>query len=201
VKALAFHGIFSGDRNCITKHYPCAGPIWLSVKRLTNLAGIRRNKPRKAPIGSLVKLRNYFDEFHGERTINARKQTVADCYHGTVIRALRAAFRNERQVLKSREVDLTVITSDRAYLFEAKTSTTSQHIYTAIGQLTSHTPVVAKHAKPLPVTKVIVLPGRPNERYTQLLTSTLDIRIVTFRRSANGRITIKGLDALPRQSA
>jgi hypothetical protein len=150
----------------------------------------------RARTGWLSKLRNYFDEFSGERTVKARKEAVADCYHGAVVRALRVAFENARQVLKSREIDLTVITSKRAFLFEAKTSATPQDIYTAIGQLTAHAPVVAKYTKRLPLTKVIVLPEKPSERYTELLTKTLGICIVTFRRSAQGRITFVGLDTL-----
>ena len=147
------------------------------------------------PGGCLPELRDYFDEFSGERRIKGQHQTVADCYHGAVVRALRAAFDNTL-ALKSREVDLVVITSRRAILFEAKTSSSPQHIYTAIGQLTAHGPIVAKYANGLPLTKVIVLPEKPSDRYARLLTDTLDIRVLTFRRSTTGRITFRGLDAL-----
>jgi hypothetical protein len=168
----------------------------MDLRRVVQEPTITDEMPRKNPTGRLGELRDYFDEFSGERSVRARRQTVADCYHGAVVRALRSAFKSAPQVLKSREIDLTVITSKRAFLFEAKTSATSQHIYTAIGQLTAHAPVVAKYAKRLPLAKVIVLPVKPSQCYTQLLTKTLDISIVTFRRSAQGRISFEGLDAL-----
>lgn len=169
----------------------------MDLRRVVQEPSITGEMPRKHPTGPMGDLRDYFDEFSGDRSVRARKQTVADCYHGAVVRALRSAFESAPQALKSREIDLTVITSKRAFLFEAKTSATSQHICTAIGQLTAHAPVVAKYAKHLPVTKVIVLPEKPSQRYTQLLAKTLGISIVTFRRSAQGRITFEGLDALP----
>jgi hypothetical protein len=158
--------------------------------------GLPPEIPASIPAGLLGELRDYFDEPSGERKIKAREQAVADCYHGVVVHELRATFKDS-SVLKSREIDLTAITSKRAFLFEVKTSTTPQHIYTAIGQLIAHAAIVENHAKGLPLTKVIVLPANPGERFIQLLTKTLEVCIVTFRRSAEGRITFKGLDALP----
>jgi len=73
---------------------------------------------------------------------------------------LRATFKDS-SVLKSREIDLTAFSSKRAFLFEVKTSTAPQHIYTAIGQLIAHAAIVENHAKRLPLTKVIVLPANP----------------------------------------
>jgi hypothetical protein len=171
-----------------------------ALRRFVQQRGVPAGSPRentaKAPTGFAAKLRDYFEEFSGARTISPRKQAVADCYHGAVIRALRAEYESAPQVLKSREVDLTVLTSKAALLFEAKTSATPQDIYTAIGQLTAHAPVVAGYAKRQPVAKVIVLPEEPSKRFAQLLSEDLNIRVVIFHRSAQGHITFKGLDTL-----
>jgi hypothetical protein len=157
----------------------------------------RPNAPSKSPAGSLGELRAYFDEFSGERFIKRKRNAVADCYHGNVVRALRDAFGSQPKILKSREIDLTVITERCAFLFEVKTGTTPQYIYTAIGQLTVHAPAVAKHAGGVPVVKVIVLPAQPGECFRRILTQGLGIRIVTFTRSAQGQITVHDLDTLP----
>ena len=66
--------------------------------------------PASIPAGLLGKLRDYFDEPSGERKIKAREQAVADCYHGAVVHALRATFKDS-SVLKSREIDLTAFSS------------------------------------------------------------------------------------------
>jgi len=170
------------------------------VVRQPNIRGRARRTPapesRRAPAQWVGRLREYFDEFSGERLVKMQGQGVADCYHGAVVRALRKQFRRSLEVLKSREVDLTVITPKRALLFEVKTSGTPQNIYTAIGQLTAHAPIVAKHAKSVPLTKVIVLPERPNKRFKDLLSKTLHIRVLTFRRSTGGLITIEGQETL-----
>jgi len=141
------------------------------------------------------KLRAYFDEFSGQRRVNWPRTSVADCYHGTVVRTLRDAF-GSAETLKSQEIDLTVVTHDRVLLFEVKTSANRQSVYTAIGQLTAHAPIVARYAPRIPLVKVMVLPELPDPRIYNLLTHRLDIRLVTFTRSKQGRIDIHGLKRL-----
>ncbi len=141
-------------------------------------------------------LRQYFDEFSGERKLRGRGKSIADCYHGTVVRAIRDAFDSSTETLKNRAIDLTVLTGKRVYLFEVKTSSEPQSIYTAIGQLTAHAPAVAKYYPRRALVKVMVVPERPNRRLCEILTGQLGIRLLTFARSAQGRITISGLKQL-----
>lgn len=164
--------------------------------------GIKRDKnngnpatsPDKAPDKLTSKLRQYFDEFSGQRRLKSRQKTIADCYHGDIVRELRDAFTEPDKLLKSREIDLVAITSKRAFLFEVKTSARPQNIYTAIGQLTVHTPAVKQHVGTMQVVRSIVLPERPTERLYKMLTNELNIRVLTFKRSAQDDVKIDGLD-------
>jgi hypothetical protein len=142
------------------------------------------------------RLRQYFDEFSGKRQLKGRRKSVADCYHGTVVRAIRDAYDDSAEILKSQAIDLTVIMSNRVYLFEVKTSSDPQSIYTAIGQLTAHAPVIADYAPRKTLVRVMVVPEQPNQRLCALLKDQLNISLLTFTRSADGRITIEGLPQL-----
>jgi hypothetical protein len=162
-------------------------------------SGPRRPKtvPRRSSAILAGALHQYFDEFTGQRKLAARNKTVADCYHGAVVRALRDVFDGSSEVLKSREIDLIVVTKTRAFLFEVKTSSSTQSVYTAIGQLTVHRPIVARYVRRgIPLVRVIVLPQRPIERLCDILLDELDIRLVTFIRSAQGHIKIEGLNRI-----
>lgn len=140
------------------------------------------------------KRRAYFDEFSGQRRAGSGKKSIADCYHGKVIRAIRDGFDTSAAALKSVPIDLTVLTPTRAFLFEAKTSADTQSIYTAIGQLAVHAPKVAEIAPGLPLTKVIVLPELPSDDLCAVIRNDLAITLLTFTRSAQGEISIDGLE-------
>lgn len=154
--------------------------------------------PRKTPTLLPKTLREYFDEFSGQRYLKERRNTVADCYHGTVVRALRDAFVESGDIFKTREIDLVVRAAKKAFIFEVKTSTNMQSIYTAIGQLFVYAPVVARHVGDIPLIKVIVLPEHPIKPLYSTLTDDLGISVLTFTRNRQGRIIINGLDQMIR---
>ena len=162
----------------------------------TRMRQTTAGKARSMRAAAFGKLRKFFDEFSGRKEIKGRKTTVADCYHGPVVRALRDAIVNSAEVLKTREIDLVAITSDKAFIFEVKTSSNTQSIYTAVGQLMILAPIVTKHFDNLPLEKVIVLPEKPGDYLDSILTNRLGIRILTFSRSSNRRIKINGLKKL-----
>ncbi len=143
-----------------------------------------------------ARLREYFDEFSGQRRSGGGRKSIADCYHGKVVRAIRDGFDGSAKALKSVAIDLTVLTSRHAFLFEAKTSADTQSIYTAIGQLAIHTPRVAEIASGRPLVKVIVLPELPPEHLCRVIKDELGINLLTFTRSAQGDITVDGLKKL-----
>jgi hypothetical protein len=150
--------------------------------------------PTTPPQAPTAALRRYFDEFSGQRQLNAQQQTVADCYHGLVVRALRDAFINCGEVMKNREIDLIAMTDHNSFIFEVKTSADLQSIYTAIGQLSVHAPIVASYDSNKPLIKVVVLPEQPTKRLYEILTIALNIRVLTFSRSRQGTITLGELN-------
>lgn len=154
-----------------------------------------RQGPSKQSQKLAAKLREYFDEFSGKRRTGRGTKSVADCYHGKVIRAIRDGF-DGCKVLKSVAIDLTVVTSRRAFLFEAKTSTDTQSIYTAIGQLAVHGHQIAAIATSVPIVKVIVLPELPSSHLRGVIKDALGIKLLTFTRSKQGNIAIEGLKKL-----
>ncbi len=143
-----------------------------------------------------AKLREYFDEFSGHRNLKSRQETVADWYHGKVVRALRDALSDSpRPAMKSREIDLIGFEAKKTFLFEVKTSANTQSVYTALGQLAVHASAVALQFKTSPV-KVIVLPERPIPRLYEIVTRKLKVVVLTFARSAKGHVVIHGLKQL-----
>jgi hypothetical protein len=166
------------------------------IKKSTSEPTVSRQRhagSRRSALSS--KLRQYFDEFSGKRRLGSRPHSIADCYHGTHA-AIRDAFQGSSEILKSQAIDLTVIARKRIFLFEVKTSAKSQNVYTAIGQLAAHAPTVAKYAPGKELVRVIVLPDHPTPRLCDVLANGLDIRVLTFTRSAGGEITINGLKHL-----
>jgi hypothetical protein len=141
-------------------------------------------------------LGDYFDEFSGRRDIKARKNTVADCYHGTIVRALRDFFADHHDIRKTVAIDLVVSANDRVLLFEVKTASDPQSIYTATGQLAVHASGLAKRLKGKPIIKVMVLPELPAHHLHDVLKSGLDVCVLTFTRSDRGVIEIDGLKHL-----
>lgn len=141
-------------------------------------------------------LGKYFAEFSGQRKMPARKATIADCYHGDVITALKDAF-EVAHCSKNREIDLVIALKHRkVFLFEAKTASDTQSIYTAVGQLAVHAPRVAKHFSKMKLEKVIVLPEAPPTHVLKILTHELGIHVLTYNRSQDGQIAIDDLEKL-----
>jgi hypothetical protein len=144
-----------------------------------------------------AKLRAYFHEFSGTPEVKGRTGGIADCYHGDVVRALKDSLDGSCTFRKSREIDLVIgFKSKTAFLFEAKTSPSTQSVYTAVGQLAVHAPRVAREFRPARLRMVIVLPGQPAKHLHEILTRELGILVLTFTRSVRGKITIAGLEKL-----
>jgi len=144
-----------------------------------------------------AKLRGYFDEFTGTRLVRSRRQGIADCYHGDVVRAIRDAFGTSIAIHKSREIDLIIwLILKRAFVFEVKTSTDTQSIYTAVGQLTVHAPTITRYLPGVRLHKVLVLPELPSKDVFDVITRILQIHVLTFTRSPQGEVSIDGLEKL-----
>ena len=141
----------------------------------------------------LVGLQDYFEEFSGKRRAFTPKKSFPISYHGKVVHALHEAMIMRGATLKSRAVDLVANLSNLAVLFEVKTQSDSQSIYTAIGQLVVHSPNV-KQLLQKNVQKVLVIPEKPEEMLNQIVVDNLGIKVVTFTISARGKVKLFGLD-------
>lgn len=170
--------------------------IKAGIASTPSTTGVKGKGGTNVPTSPLGKLKTYFDEFSGKKNIKGKRAAVADCYHGTVVRALRDQFGGSDRALKTREIDLVALTSKKAFVFEVKTSANTQSIYTAIGQLLVHSPVVARYAPQLTLEKVIVVPEKPTDRLFSVLTEQLGIHVLTFVRAGSGHVTIAGLPKL-----
>jgi hypothetical protein len=148
----------------------------------------------------LTALRTYFDEFEGGSLIKARSATVSNTTHGRVVRALRdkiiAELCGEEDILKSQANDLVAIVGKTAYLFEVKTSSRSQSLFTGIGQLFFHAAHVAACLPGKKVSKVLVLPERPSEPKVEAVIEELGITIMTYEQSKAFVASIPNLQAL-----
>jgi len=83
----------------------------------------KRSSGARAYKGTFGKLRKYFDEVTGERNVKGRRRAViADCYHGSVVRALRDSLGVTDQALKSREIDLVALTKKTVFIIEVGSS-------------------------------------------------------------------------------
>jgi hypothetical protein len=142
------------------------------------------------------KLRNYLAEFAGKRRSHKPKRVEPDCHHGLVVGALQKLLSSRGHTLNSVEIDLVAVCSKKTLLFEVKTSASTQSVYTAIGQLCVHQPMISQLYPKSAVRKVLVLPEKPMKRLCAILDENLDIVLVTYQRQPKGKIAFSGLNHL-----
>ena len=161
------------------------------VKTIQEIAKQGNSRPDTDVAKSLAA---YFREQSGKVPIPARAATTADRFPGDVVEALAKLF-SGATCLKSGFVDLAAITRTKALIFEVKTSSKSQSVYTAVGQLLMHAPLIQKHAKGFSVRKVAVLPEDPKTYFSSRL-KQLGISNLLYTRSDSGKITFQNYDDL-----
>jgi hypothetical protein len=136
----------------------------------------------------------YFKEHSGKVPIPPRGETVADRFHGDVVHALANLFK-DATCFKHTFVDLATITRTKAIIFEVKTNSKPQSVYTAVGQLLMHVPLIHKKAIGFPVLKIAVLPEEPEGYFANRL-KKLGIQYLLYTRSDSGRIAFQNYDDL-----
>lgn len=141
-------------------------------------------------------LRNYLKEFAGKRRAFRPKKIQSDCHHGIVGLALEKMLKSHGSVLNSVEIDLVSVRANDILLFEIKTSSVPQSVYTAIGQLSVHEPRVGQLYPNKHVKKVMVLPEKPMAELSGILTKSLSITLVIYTRTSKGDVTFSGLEQL-----
>lgn len=139
-------------------------------------------------------LKAYFHEFFGKSNRKAQKATVAACYHGEIVKELASKLKEKLRLEKNQPVDLAAWRNKELLIFEVKTSTSAQSIYTGLGQLLIHgdlhRPVQGT------VSRVLVLPALPDESTESLLKKSFPINFVAYERQSDGTYLFEGLDDL-----
>ena len=86
-------------------------------------------------------------------------------------------------------IDLVIETEKEIMLFEVKTGSDSQSIYTGIGQLYFHAAALSRKFPDKPVVRYLVIPIISTENNRETILNELGIEIITFK-LANNRIII-----------
>lgn len=154
-----------------------------------------KNNQKKGKKSGFDQLKDYFEEFTGQRKSYKPKRVYTKSNHGKVVEALKKELSSRGQVYKSRAVDLVVEEENRALLFEVKTNSDTQSIYTAIGQLSIHAPPTREFIGK-PVTPVIVMPDYPIARILEVIANELKYRMVTYCIDKQGGVSFQDLDKI-----
>lgn len=150
------------------------------------------NSPKPATLGKktpsvkdpILRLRDYFDEYAGERHSKdhgSGKQTVE---HGDIVRALEVKLRSTGSSQKAQAIDLAIVAME-VDLFEVKTSVRTTDVYTGVGQLLIHGECI-HDVLGLPVRRHLVLPTQPRESHCKPITQKAGINVVTFVKDGAG---------------
>jgi hypothetical protein len=137
--------------------------------------------PAKSPLD--VALNGYYDEFIGKTIISRAAQVTMNCRHGTVVKALRDELKSRGEQFKSVAMDLVVETDKEVFLYEVKTGSDSQSIYTGIGQLYFHAAALTRKFPGKNVVRHLVIPFAPAAANREKVCKELGIKIVTFNLS------------------
>lgn len=128
----------------------------------------------------------YRDEFSGTRVVSRKGDVVMEWTHGKVVKALHAAVKSTGNVQKSQAADLIVCKKSSVHLYEVKPSSSSQSIYTAIGQLVFNAATLETQYSGQPVRKFLVLPASKGQKERHERCRELGFELVTFRAEGGG---------------
>jgi len=126
-------------------------------------------------------LRDYFDEFCGKISYDRHPRVVADCRHGAIVKSLKEQVNNFGIAKKSKEIDLLVIRDSSVLLFEVKTNTSSQSIYTGIGQLLLHGQALKGLYKNTKIVPYLVIPNELSFERIAKIISGLGITLLSYK--------------------
>lgn len=157
-----------------------------------SMIGRPSSTAKKSPLD--VALSGYYDEFVGKIIIRRAAQVTMNCWHGSVVKTLREKLKDIGAQYKSVAMDLVVVTESKVLLFEVKTGSDSQSIYTGIGQLYFHAAALTRMFPKKQVVRYLVIPFAPAAANRKKVCTELGIEIVTFNLT-NQKVTITaGLD-------
>ncbi|WP_133406893.1 hypothetical protein [Parashewanella tropica] len=154
------------------------GALWKKIKPYVVTSYDAKISKRKVKEVTASKAKFFSSEFKGKKTLKARKVTVATVNHGLVVDSLKQYVEETTDycyTYNTQKVDLALEQSGELQrIYEVKTATDTQSIYTAVGQLYMHS------AGAPDIEKWMVLPGpEDNDQLLQCL-STLNISVLWY---------------------
>lgn len=151
-------------------------------------AGDNRKKGKKTTAEPMAKLSKYVDEFYGESTASPPAVSgIRIVKHGAIVAALHKALGGGNNLRKSQAVDLAAIRAGAVDLFEVKTSSSTQDVYTAVGQLLIHG-VGISSLLGMPVRRFLVLPQTPRADFIKPIGKELGAKIILYCEKAGSYV-------------
>jgi hypothetical protein len=136
------------------------------------------------PAETLLKLRDYFDEYSGEGHVKGHGGGKRTVEHGAVVRALELLLRKQGSSQKAQAIDLALVTVSNVDLFEVKTTSRTTDVYTGVGQLVIHGECLYDLLG-LPVKRYLVLPDKPKASHSNAASKKADIKIVIYQKKGS----------------
>lgn len=141
--------------------------------------------PNPSPKDSVLKLRDYFEEYAGEGNTKGHGEGKRTVEHGDIVQALELLLRANGRSQKAQAIDLAIVAAHHVDLFEVKTSARTTDVYTGVGQLLIHGECIRELLE-LPVRRHLVLPAQPRTSYAKHVNEKADISIVTYEKNGVG---------------
>jgi hypothetical protein len=148
------------------------------------------------PASLEIVLKGYKRDFESTWTIPAKLPSTATRGHGRIVNALQDQLRGLGGFHTTVGIDLavTIDTPKRVHhVFEVKTSSDTQSIYTAIGQLVFNGAVLRKSEKRSKIIRYLVLPGDHKASLRQQLCRDLGFQVITYKLGVGKNVEFSGL--------
>ena len=144
------------------------------VNQVLRIKDIAVGKIKSSAINK-IESKVFSPEFTGIKTYNLPEKTIANCNHGLIINTLEKELKAlGYQTGNSKKVDLFAYKKE-TFLFEAKSSLSTQAIYTGIGQLMLYSLSFSKVPK-----KILVLPANASVELLKDL-KKLNVDVLLFK--------------------
>jgi hypothetical protein len=144
---------------------------------------VAKNRQRETSLDLI--LSKCRDEFTGTRIVKRTKSVTMKWEHGKVVRALRRALSDSGEKLDCKATDLVIRRRTYIDLFEVKTSSSSQSIYTAIGQLIFNGSLLKRLFPAHSIRRFLVMPASVKHDERQQLCKALGFELITFKQKAD----------------
>lgn len=152
--------------------------LWNHIKPLATTVYDAKIEKEKTEESKGQGVRYFSSEFSGKKKVKYTANTEANVIHGYIVDQLKVFVERNFEssiVFNTQKIDLAIELKGKiTTLFEVKTSTDTQSIYTAVGQLFMHSVGIPN------VRKIIVLPAPMENETTTNCLAELGIQVILF---------------------